>query len=139
MDKVSKEVRSKNMAAIKGKDTTPEITVRKLLFSGGYRYRLNVNSLPGKPDIWLKKYNTAIFVNGCFWHQHQHCKFATKPRSNIRFWLSKLKRNVERDKVNTQNLKRLGIKTLIIWECELRNLPKLSAKLNGLLMEGARR
>jgi len=88
------------MAAVKGKDTKPEIAVRKLLHSLGYRYRLHKKDLPGSPDIFLKKYNTVIYVHGCFWHQHKGCKYATVPKSNVAFWTEKLERNVRRDRKN---------------------------------------
>lgn len=129
MDKVSKEVRSKNMAAIKGKDTKPEIAVRKLLHSLGYRYRLHRKDLPGKPDIVLPKYKTVIFVHGCFWHQHNGCKYNTKPKSNKQFWLSKLRKNVERDKKQYTALKKLGYKVLTIWECDVKKTAKNDSAL----------
>ena len=90
MDKVSKEIRSRNMSHIKSKDTSLEIIVRKELFKRGFRYRKNVKDLPGKPDIVLKKYNTAIFVNGCFWHHHYNCKFAVYPKTNKEYWRNKI-------------------------------------------------
>ena len=96
-DRMTIEQRHNNMAAIKGKDTKPEILVRKFLWSHGFRYRLNHPRLPGKPDIVLRKYRTCIFVNGCFWHGHEGCKYYVVPKSNTRFWLDKIKRNQERD------------------------------------------
>lgn len=118
-DRISKEQRSKNMGAIKGKDTSLEIQVRKHLFSCGFRYRKNDKRYPGKPDILLPKYKTAIFVNGCFWHHHANCKLATYPKSNNIFWKQKLDRNVEKDKENTGLIEKMGFKTITIWECEL--------------------
>lgn len=119
MDKISKEKRSLNMAAIRSGNTSPELVVRKNLFSLGYRYRLHKRDLPGKPDIYIKSRNALIFVNGCFWHQHPNCRYATKPKSNKKFWGQKLKRNVERDKKNKKTLKRMGYKVITVWECEV--------------------
>jgi len=134
MDKISKKARSRNMAAIKSKNTKPEMFVRKLLYFLGYRYTLHVKDLPGTPDIVLKNRKTVIFVNGCFWHQHPNCKYAAKPKSNIEFWDSKLRMNVKKDKQNYKKLKALGYKVVVIWECEIKkaiatNSNKLSAKL----------
>jgi DNA mismatch endonuclease (patch repair protein) len=138
MDKISKETRSRNMAAIKSENTTSELAVRKILFSLGYRYRLHKKELPGKPDIYIKSCNTVVFVNGCFWHQHSNCRFATMPKSNRKFWNSKLKRNIERDKINIRDLKKLGYKVIIIWECEVKkalkaNDGRLAKKISKLL------
>lgn len=123
-DVVSKEQRSKNMAAIKGKDTKPEIYFRKLLFAKGYRYRNNSSTLPGHPDIYLKKYNTVIFVNGCFWHRHNGCKYAYKPKSNIEFWQKKFESNRLRDKKECSQLKQMGIKCLVVWECTIKRMKR---------------
>lgn len=138
MDTVSKEVRSKIMAAVKGKDTKPEIAVRKLLHSLGYRYRLHKKELPGSPDIFLKKYDAVIYVHGCFWHHHKGCKHATVPKSNVAFWTEKLKRNVHRDKENIMALKRLGYKVKVIWECQTTNIKLLDYKLRGFLNNNAK-
>ncbi len=108
------------MAAIKSKDTKPELIVRKFLFKKGFRYRLNLNRLPGHPDIVLKKYRTVIFVNGCFWHGHD-CKFASIPKSNIQFWKYKILRNQERDKLTIQKLANMGWNSITVWECQLKN------------------
>ena len=121
------------MAAIRGKDTKPEILVRKFLFSKGLRYRLNNRKLPGSPDIVLKKYKTVIFVDGCFWHGHEGCKYFRLPKSNTSFWETKITRNIERDKETTQALTALGWKVIRIWECELRNKSNRKAALNKLL------
>ena len=121
------------MAAIRGKDTKPEILVRKFLFSKGLRYRLNNRKLPGSPDIVLKKYKTVIFVDGCFWHGHEGCKYFRLPKSNTPFWEAKITRNIERDKETTQALTALGWKVISIWECELRNKSNREAALNKLL------
>ena len=126
------EQRSRCMAAIRGKDTKPEILVRKFLFSQGLRYRLNNRKLPGSPDIVLKKYKTVIFVDGCFWHGHEGCKYFRLPKSNTPFWEAKITRNIERDKETTQALTALGWKVISIWECELRNKSNREAALNKL-------
>ena len=115
----SKAVRSYNMSHIKGKGTKPEETVRKYLFSQGFRYRKNVESLPGKPDIVLSKYKTVIFVNGCFWHHHD-CQYFVWPKNNAEFWKNKIDRNVERDVENMAKLRMTGWKIIVVWECELK-------------------
>ena len=120
-DTVSKEVRSRNMAAIKSNDTTPEVAVRKYLFSQGFRYRKSVKGMPGKPDIGLRKYNTCIFVNGCFWHKHEGCKYFVWPKSNTEFWKEKIESNIERDKRNYIKLEEDGWKVVVVWECEIKN------------------
>ena len=102
------EARSRNMSAIKSKNTKPEIIVRKLLHSMGYRFRLHKKDLPGSPDIVLPKYKTVIFVHGCFWHRHHNCKFATTPKTRTEFWENKFKENIERDIKNQNKLKNLG-------------------------------
>lgn len=114
------EIRSYNMSKIKGKDTKPEEMVRKYLFSKGFRYRKNVRTLPGSPDIVLPKYKTCIFVNGCFWHKHEGCKYFVWPKSNAEFWKDKIEKNVFRDTKNYSELKSLGWNILIVWECELK-------------------
>lgn len=118
-DNHSKEVRSKNMSHIRSTNSKPEEIVRKYLFSKGFRYRKNVRSLPGCPDIVLPKYKTVIFVNGCFWHKHNCGRFVW-PSSNIEYWIPKINRNVERDKENQNKLTEMGWKVLIVWECELK-------------------
>ena len=117
-DNHSKEVRSMNMSHIRSTNSKPEEIVRKYLFSKGLRYRKNVRTLPGKPDIVLRKYKTIIFVNGCFWHKHDCGRFVM-PSSNIEYWTKKINRNVERDKSNTEQLEAQGWRVLTIWECQL--------------------
>lgn len=112
-----KETRRRNMAAIKGKDTKPELTVRRHLRSLGLGYRKNYPGLPGRPDIVLTKYKTVIFVNGCFWHRHPGCRFATVPQTNRDFWLSKFTATVERDQKKTEELRSLGWRVITVWEC----------------------
>ena len=110
------------MAAIKSKNTKPEIAVRKLLHSLGYRFRLHRKDLPGSPDIVLPKYKTVIFVHGCFWHRHKGCKYKTTPKTRKEFWENKFNENIKRDKNNFKELKKLNWKVLVIWECQLKNL-----------------
>ena len=121
MDKISSERRSKNMAAVRGKDTGPEIKVRKALHGLGYRFRLHRKDLPGKPDIVLAKHQTCIFVHGCFWHQHPGCKRASTPKSNRKFWGNKLFKNRERDEKVRRKLEDLGWRVEVIWECDTKN------------------
>ena len=121
MDNRSQEARSRNMSHIPSKDTKPEELVRKYLFAHGYRYRKNVSSLPGKPDIVLPKYHTVIFVNGCFWHAHEGCKWFVRPKSRKQFWDAKFKYNTERDKKNYALLEQAGWHVIIVWECEIRH------------------
>lgn len=116
--------RSRNMAAIKNKDTTPEIYLRKKLFSLGYRYRKNTPSVIGHPDIWMKRYKTAVFINGCFWHRHSKCKYAYTPKSRITFWEKKFSDNIQRDLRIRNELYSQGIKCLIVWECTIKNMKK---------------
>ncbi len=119
VDTISEERRSWNMSRIRSKNTKPELVVRSLLHQMGFRFRLHVKDLPGKPDIVLPKYKTAVFVHGCFWHRHKDCKNSTVPKSRTEWWLEKLDGNVMRDKKAQGNLKVLGWKTIVIWECEL--------------------
>ncbi len=123
-DIVSPERRSKNMSAIRSKDTKPEIYLRKLLFAEGYRYRIAEKSIPGHPDMFLRKYNTAIFVHGCFWHRHQGCKYAYTPKSRVEFWQKKFDDNVRRDAVVRAALQENNIKCLIVWECTIKQMMK---------------
>lgn len=108
------------MSRIRGKNTKPEELVRKYLFSKGFRYRKNVASLPGKPDIVLPKYRVCIFVNGCFWHGHEGCKYFVWPKNNAEFWENKIYQNVHRDIKNNEKLTELGWKVIIVWECDLK-------------------
>lgn len=110
------------MAAIKGKDTKPEMIVRRYLFSKGLRFRVQVRKLPGNPDIVLPKYKTVIFVNGCFWHGHEGCKYFRLPKSNVEFWKEKIERNVARDIRNEAELRTLGWRVIRIWECDVKKV-----------------
>ena len=116
----SKETRSYNMSRIKGKDTKPEVIVRKFLFSRGLRFRKNDKRYPGHPDIVLPKYSTIIFVHGCFWHLHENCRYAVMPSSNTDYWENKLIGNSNRDKRNEELLISMGWKVIVVWECELK-------------------
>lgn len=134
MDVHNKDIRSFNMSRIKGKRTKPEDIVAKYLFSNGLRYRRNDRNLPGTPDIVLKKYKTVIFVNGCFWHMHEGCKYFVWPDNNAEFWKEKLSTNKERDKRNAQLLLENGWHIITIWECELK--PSVAEKnLKHLITE----
>jgi DNA mismatch endonuclease (patch repair protein) len=119
------------MSRIAGKDTKPEELVRKYLFSKGFRYRKNVRKLPGTPDLVLPKYRTVIFVNGCFWHGHEGCKYFVWPKNNAEFWRQKIETNISRDQRKKAQLRDMGWNVLIVWECELRP-PKRQATLERL-------
>jgi DNA mismatch endonuclease (patch repair protein) len=129
MDSLSPERRSWNMSRIRGKDTRPERVVRSLLHSLGYRFRLNRKDIPGKPDIVLPKYRTAIYVHGCYWHRHEGCHLAYTPKSNLGFWSKKFARNVERDAEVSATLQPTGWKQIVVWECETRDEKTLAARL----------
>ena len=131
-DTHSKEVRSRNMSHIRSTNSKPEEIVRKYLFSRGLRYRKNVRSLPGTPDIVLKKYRTVVFVNGCFWHHHDCGRFVW-PATQTEYWRTKIDRNTERDKENYDLLTAQGWQVLIIWECQLKK--KVSDKQLQILYE----
>ena len=127
------EQRSRNMSAIKSKNTKPEIKVRKVLHSMGYRFRLHRKDLPGSPDIVLPKYKTVIFVHGCFWHRHENCKYASNPKTRKEFWENKFKTNVKRDKEIQEKIKNIGWKSVVIWECEVRNIESIEEKIKRFL------
>ena len=131
MDVHSKQVRSYNMSCIKGKGTKPEEIVRKYLFSHGFRYRKNDKRLPGTPDIVLPKYKTVIFVNGCFWHGHEGCKYFVWPKNNAEFWKAKILQNIERDKRDFERLQNAGWKVIVVWECQLKKARSFES-LEGL-------
>lgn len=108
------------MSNIRGRDTKPELTLRRGLHARGFRYRLHAKNLPGKPDLVLSKYKVAIFVHGCFWHRHQDCKHASTPRTRPDFWQEKFRKNRERDSRNVRHLEELGWRVIVVWECELK-------------------
>lgn len=119
-DKITSEKRSWNMRQIKSKDTKIEILVRQWIFARGFRFRKNDKRYPGKPDIVLPKYKTVIFINGCFWHRHEGCKYATTPKSRTEFWLDKFNRNISNDIKNRKELEAHGWHVITVWECELK-------------------
>ena len=134
LHKVS-EQRSRNMSAIKSKNTKPEIAVRKVLHSMGYRFRLHGKDLPGSPDIVLPKYRTVIFVHGCFWHRHKDCKYATTPKTREEFWNNKFRSNVERDLEIQEKIKNLNWRSVVIWECETKDIENLRGKIINIFNE----
>ena len=143
-DCLTKEQRHKNMVAIHCKNTKPEMIVRRFLFNRGFRYRLNHPRLPGKPDIVLRKYRMVIFVNGCFWHGHEGCKYFVMPKSNVEFWQAKIAGNQTRDKQVQQQLASMGWHSITIWECQLEiavrevTLQSLAYTLNHIYLEDRR-
>jgi DNA mismatch endonuclease (patch repair protein) len=126
------KTRSYNMSQIRGKDTKPEMVVRKFLFKNGFRYKLHDKKLPGKPDIVLPKYKTVIFIHGCFWHGHEGCKYFVIPKTRTEWWLAKIKKNKEIDFRSVASLKEKGWNIKIIWECELNSLLR-EGTLNSIL------
>ena len=149
-DTLTPQQRHANMAAIHGKDTKPEMIVRRYLWSHGFRYRLNHPGLPGKPDVVLRKYRTCVFVNGCFWHGHlvdmqqseiENSECCKIPKSNTNFWVKKIRRNQERDRIVQQKLAAMGWHSITIWECELKpairekTLESLAYTLNRIFLQ----
>ena len=141
VDVLTKEQRRKCMSNIRSKNTKPEILVRKYLFSQGIRFRVNVKKLPGTPDIVLRRYRTVIFVNGCFWHGHEGCKYYVLPKTNTEFWKEKIERNKERDLKERMQLRNMGWHVILLWECQLKskvreqNLKGLVYTLNKIVLE----
>ncbi len=121
MDRLTPEKRSRLMAAIRGKNTKPEMVVRRLLHAMGYRFRLHRHDLPGCPDLVFYGLHAVIEVRGCFWHQHTGCRYATTPVTRPDYWIPKLARNVERDRENTVQLRSMGWRVAVVWECRLRS------------------
>jgi DNA mismatch endonuclease, patch repair protein len=128
MDKISEERRSWNMSRIRSKNTKPEIFVRSMLHRMGYRFRIHYKKLPGKPDIVLPKYKTAIFVHGCFWHGHQNCKDFAPPKTRTEWWLNKISGNIRKDNENVSSLGEQGWRVIIIWECDLQHTKEETIK-----------
>jgi DNA mismatch endonuclease (patch repair protein) len=136
MDRLTKEERSANMSKIRSKDTLPEIRIRKTLWRMGYRYRLHCKQLPGKPDIVITKQKIIIFVHGCFWHRHENCIEASRPKTNSEYWETKIAKNIERDKKHQEEIKQMGYKIFIIWECEVKkNIEENTKMLEKLLKQ----
>lgn len=136
IDIVSKEQRSRNMSRIKGRDTKPELVVRRTAHKLGFRFRLYRKDLPGTPDLIFPKHRLAVFVHGCYWHRHNGCRFAYSPKSRVEFWTKKFKQNVERDGRNQTALRDLGWRVLVIWECETRDYRIIEERLRGCLCTG---
>lgn len=134
MDTRSPEQRRRIMQSVKSKDTGPEMRVRRLLHAMGYRFRLHRKDLPGKPDIVLPRYRTAIFVHGCFWHAHG-CPKGRPPKSRLEYWLPKLERNVERDRTKIEQLESLGWRVLVVWQCETKDADALAERLRAFAGE----
>lgn len=135
LDNLSPERRGKLMSRVKSRDTGPEITVRRLTFAMGFRYRLYDARLPGRPDLVFPGRRKAIFVNGCFWHGHSRCSYARLPKSRIDYWQPKIERNRQRDRENRAALKKLGWKTLTVWQCELKNPGRTAQKIHDFLQQ----
>lgn len=133
MDRISTEHRSWNMSRIKNRDTKPEMIVRSALHKLGYRFRLHCRTLPGKPDIVLAKHKTVIFVNGCFWHRHENCKFAYSPKTRTDFWLQKFHENINRDAQVKLSLENAGWRVLVIWECQTKDIDSLNVQISNSL------
>ncbi|WEF30700.1 very short patch repair endonuclease [Pseudoduganella chitinolytica] len=134
-DSVSVQRRSEIMARVKGKHTSPELSVRRMLHAAGYRYRLHVGKLPGKPDLVFPGRSKVILINGCFWHRHRGCSLARLPKSRVEFWTEKLERNRQRDARNVEALQALGWGVLTVWECELQDPSELLVRLKQFLDE----
>lgn len=136
-DNHSKETRSYNMSRVKGKNTKPELLVRKFLFSKGFRFRLHDKNLPGKPDIILPKYKTIVFINGCFWHGHENCTYAAIPKTRTEWWHAKISNNICRDQSAQDKLRGEGWQVIVIWGCDLKlkqrvkTLEELSNKITS--------
>ncbi|WP_317171752.1 very short patch repair endonuclease [Pedobacter panaciterrae] len=129
----SEQVRSYNMSRVKSKNTKPELIVRKFLYSQGFRYKLHVKQLPGKPDIVLPKYKTVIFVNGCFWHGHEGCKYSTLPKTRTAWWDEKIKKTIARDNINKHSLLKRGWAVITFWACGLKIKEKRTQLLDQLI------
>lgn len=137
-DVLTKAERSRNMAAIRGKNTTPELQLRSILHREGYRFRLHAKNVFGKPDLVFRKHRLAVFVDGCFWHRHHACKFSYTPKSRLDFWLSKFAANVARDRLVTRRLRATGWRVLRVWECDLvpAKAHNVTARVRSALQSG---
>ena len=133
-DMFTRRQRTKIMSSIRGKDTKPELVVRRLLHGAGYRFRIHVKTLPGKPDLYFSSRAKAVFVNGCFWHGHEKCrKGTTRPKTNRHFWQKKIHENVRRDREKRKELAELGIKSFVVWECDLSRTDEVVSALKQFL------
>jgi DNA mismatch endonuclease (patch repair protein) len=135
MDRISKGHRSWNMSRIRSRDTQPERMVRSMLHRQGLRFRVNVRSLPGSPDIVLSRYRCVVFVHGCFWHRHQGCKYTTTPKTRSAFWQHKFAANIARDIEVRRKLRQLGWRVCLIWQCEIRSSSVLQSKVNAVVRQ----
>lgn len=133
MDRVSREVRSRNMSRVRGKDTSPELKVRRLAHRLGYRFRLHRSDLPGSPDLVFPRLRKAVFVHGCFWHRHHCCRRASRPKTRVEFWAKKFEANIQRDEMALKKLRELGWDVLIVWECETKNSASLEKMIVAFL------
>ena len=129
VDVFTREKRSRIMSSVKGKDTKPEVAVRRLLHRAGYRFRIHERSLPGRPDLYFSKRRKVIFVNGCFWHGHDDCRRAALPNSNKNFWNEKIQANKDRDIRNQRKLVEIGVNCLTVWECQLKDIKAVTQRL----------
>ena len=136
MDIFSQEKRSQVMSQVRNRDTRPEKIIRSILHKSGFRFRIQRKDLPGKPDIVLPKYKTIIFVHGCFWHQHEGCKKALPPKSNVSFWLEKFRKNKERDRKVIRTLQESGWKVIVVWQCEIPKIKNNPEIIKKLISEG---
>jgi DNA mismatch endonuclease (patch repair protein) len=133
VDNLTVEHRSWLMSRVRSKDTKPELIVRRMVYTLGFRYRIHCRDLPGKPDLVFRSKHKAIFVHGCFWHMHENCAKARVPRSNSEFWLEKMQKNVQRDKIAKQELQRLGWTFIEVWQCEIGDRENLLKRLSTFL------
>lgn len=138
MDRLTPNQRSANMARVRGKDTKPELAVRRALHGMGYRFRLHRRDLPGTPDIVLPRHRLALFVHGCFWHRHAGCRRCTTPQTRREFWEAKFAANVERDRRYTEALEAEGWRVGVLWECQIRSAAQLRTVLQGIVGDGGR-
>nr|WP_298380691.1 DNA mismatch endonuclease Vsr [uncultured Halomonas sp.] len=136
-DTLSKEARSERMSRVRGKDTKPEMKLRRLVHGMGFRYRLHDQRLPGKPDMVFRSRHAVVFMHGCFWHRHEGCKLARIPKSRISFWLDKLEANRQRDRRNQLKLQELGWRVLIVWECQLAAPERTALRVRDFLNDKA--
>lgn len=132
-DTLTQDERSRLMAKVRGKDTGPERMVRSLLQRAGYRFRLHVSELPGTPDIVLPRLRAVVLVHGCFWHRHKGCKEATTPKTHRKYWADKFARNIANDRKHSRELRRLGWRVIVIWECHLKHPDRVQSRLQRLL------